>query len=436
MTGEPNLTWNLVADVRHLLAFPFMQNAMLAGTIVAVLAAVVGWFMVLRGQSFAGHTMSVVGFPGAAGAVWLGLSAATGYFAFCIAAALILAAVPRTGRERREESSVIGVLQAFALALGLLFVSLFKGFLGGVNALLFGSFLGITNSQVLTLLVLSVVALGVLVVIGRPLVFASVDADVAAARGVPTRLLSTVFLLLLAITTAEVSQITGALLVFALLVMPAAAAQRLTVDPRLSLALAVTIGVLVTWLGLGGGLLLDLPDRLLHHVVRVRRVRARRALGGRTSVARPAGASGRCVVHGPAMTTPAAPYTRASDPFTGIGHMLSEPFIAHALLAGTFIALASGLVGFFVVLRRQVFAGDALSHVAFTGAVAALAAGIDLRVGLFVACVGFALALAALGRVGHHGSRGRRRHRQQPRLDPRAGRALPDPLHDITQRRR
>ncbi len=251
MTGEPDLTWNLVADIRHLLAFAFMQNAMLAGTIVAVLAAVVGWFMVLRGQSFAGHTMSVVGFPGAAGAVWLGLSAATGYFAFAIAAALILAAVPRSGRERREESSVIGVLQAFALALGLLFVSLFKGFLGGVNALLFGSFLGITNSQVVTLLVLAVVTLGVLAVIGRPLAFASVDADVAAARGVPTRLLAAVFLLLLAVTTAEVSQLTGALLVFALLVMPAAAAQRLTVDPRLSLALAVAIGVLVTWLGLG-----------------------------------------------------------------------------------------------------------------------------------------------------------------------------------------
>jgi zinc/manganese transport system permease protein len=251
MTTEPHLSWNVVADIRHLLAFPFMQNAMLAGTIVAVLAAVVGWFMVLRGQSFAGHTMSVVGFPGAAGAVWLGLSASTGYFAFCIAAALVLAAVPRSGRGRQEDASVIGVLQAFALALGLLFVSLFKGFLGGVNALLFGSFLGITNSQVVTLTVLTAVALAILAVIGRPLVFASVDANVAEARGVPTRLLSALFLLLLAVTTAEVSQLTGALLVFALLVMPAAAAQRLAVDPRKSLALAVVIGVLVTWLGLG-----------------------------------------------------------------------------------------------------------------------------------------------------------------------------------------
>ncbi len=250
-SAEPHLSWNVAADVRHLLAYPFMQNAMLAGTIVAVLAAVVGWFMVLRGESFAGHTMSVVGFPGAAGAVWLGLSAATGYFTFCIAAALILAAVPHSGGSRNDESSVIGVLQAFALSLGLLFVSLFKGFLGGVNALLFGSFLGITNSQVVTLAVLAFAALAVLAVVGRPLVFASVDTAVAAARGVPTRLLSTVFLLLLAVTTAEVSQLTGALLVFALLVMPAAAAQRLAADPRVSLALAVGISVVVTWLGLG-----------------------------------------------------------------------------------------------------------------------------------------------------------------------------------------
>jgi zinc/manganese transport system permease protein len=252
VTTQPHLRWNVAADIRELFAYHFMQNALLAGTIVAVLAAVIGWFMVLRSQTFAGHTLSVLGFPGAAAALWLGLSAATGYFAFGIAAALILAAVPRgaSGLARRDESAVIGVVQAFALALGLLFVSLYKGFLGGVNSLLFGSFLGVTDSQVLTLLVFAIAALTVLAVIGRPLLFASVDADVATARGVPTRLLSTVFLLLLAITTAEVSQITGALLVFALLVMPAAAAQRLTVNPRLSLVLAVAIGALVTWLGL------------------------------------------------------------------------------------------------------------------------------------------------------------------------------------------
>ena len=250
---QPHLSWNLASDIRQLLEFHFMRNALMAGTIVAVLAAVIGWFMVLRQQSFAGHTLSVVGFPGAAGAVWLGLSASLGYFVFGIVAALLIAAGPRgtTGSARREESSLIGVLQAYALACGLLFVSLYKGFLGGLNGLLFGNFLGITDSQVITLAVLAVIALAVMAIIGRPLLFASIDGDVAAARGVPTRLLSTVFLLLLAITTAEVSQITGALLVFALLVMPPAAAQRLTAAPGLSIVLAVILGLLVTWLGLG-----------------------------------------------------------------------------------------------------------------------------------------------------------------------------------------
>lgn len=253
MSGSAHLSWNIGDDVRQLLEFHFMRNALIAGTIVAVLAAAVGWFMVLRRQSFAGHTLAVVGFPGAAGAVLLGLSASAGYFCFSIVAALLIAALPRDamGGARRDESALIGVLQAFALASGFLFVSLYKGFLGGINALLFGNFLGITDTQVLTLLVLAIVALAVLGVIARPLLFASVDADVAAARGVPIRALSSAFLLLLAITAAEVSQITGALLVFALLVMPAAAAQRLTANPRGSFVSGIVIGLLVTWLGLG-----------------------------------------------------------------------------------------------------------------------------------------------------------------------------------------
>ncbi len=251
MNVSPRLSWNLAADVREILTFHFMQNAVLAGTIVAVLSAVIGWFMVLRRQSFAGHTLSVVGFPGAAGAIWLGLSAAAGYYAFCIGAALLVAALSRGAEARQQEAALIGVVQAFALACGLLFISLYKGFLGGINALLFGNFLGITDGQVVTLLVLTLISLTVLTVIGRPLLFSSVDPEVAAAQGVSTRLLSVVFLVLLAISAAAVSQITGALLVFALLVMPAAAAQRLTPHPGWSLALSVAIGLAVTWLGLG-----------------------------------------------------------------------------------------------------------------------------------------------------------------------------------------
>ena len=245
------LTWNLVTDTRQLFAFHFMVNAFRAGSVVAVAAGAIGWFMVLRRQAFAGHTLALVGFPGAAGATWLGIGAAWGFFGFCSIAALSIAALPyRDARGYSEQSAGIGVIQAFALACGFLFVSLYRGFLNGVNALLFGSFLGITDGQVLVLLVVGAVALAVLVVAGRPLLFSSVDPGIAEARGVPVRVLSLVFLLLLGLTVAEVSQITGTLLVFALLVMPAAAAQALTARPASSLALTVAIALVVTWAGL------------------------------------------------------------------------------------------------------------------------------------------------------------------------------------------
>ena len=190
--------------------------------------------MILRRQSFAGHTLAVVAFPGASGAIWVGVSAPFGYFGFCIAAALIIAAAPRsqTGSGFSEESAVIGTVQAFALACGFLFVSLYHGFLGGITGLLFGSFLGITDNQVLGLLAVAATALIVLAAVAGPLFFASIDPDVAAARGVPVRILSVAFLVLLGVAAAEVSQITGALLVFALLVMPAAAAQQLRLARR------------------------------------------------------------------------------------------------------------------------------------------------------------------------------------------------------------
>jgi zinc/manganese transport system permease protein len=244
-------TWNLVADIQEMWSLAFMLNAFRAGTIVAVLGALTGWFMVLRRQSFAGHTLAVVGFPGAAAAVWLGIGLAYGYFAFCILAALVIAALPqRTGRGYAEESAVIGTVQAFALASGMLFVALYKGFLNGTNALLFGSFLGITSTQVRTLAIVAVAAVAVLAVISRPLLFASIDTDVARAHAVPARALGTVFLLLLGVTAAEVSQITGALLVFALLVLPPATAQLITPKPVYSVALSVGMAVLTVWVAL------------------------------------------------------------------------------------------------------------------------------------------------------------------------------------------
>jgi zinc/manganese transport system permease protein len=248
---DPGFTWNLIDDMRDIWSLPSMVSAFRAGTIVAVLAGLVGWFMVLRKQSFAGHTLAVVGFPGAAAAVWLGLGAASGYLTFCLLAALVIAALPTQGQAGySEESAVVGTTQAFALGAGSLFVALYKGFLNGTNALLFGTFLGITADQVLLLAVVAAVVLVALAVVGRPLLFASIDRDVARANGVPTRLLGVVFLVLLGATAAAVSQITGSLLVFALLVLPPATAQLLTARPARGLVLSVALALVSVWVAL------------------------------------------------------------------------------------------------------------------------------------------------------------------------------------------
>ncbi len=231
------LSWNPIRDVHALFPFPFMVNALAAGTIVAVMAGVAGWFMVLRRQTFAGHTLAVIAFPGAAAASLAGLPLALGYFGFCGAGALVLAAIAGSRRSLGAESAAIGSLQALALALGFLFVSLYHGVLSGLDSLLFGTFLGITAGQVVVLLLVASAAVVFIVAAARPLFFASVDADVARAAGVP-------------VGVAETSQITGALLVFALLVTPAATAQQLTSRPALGIALSVAIALGVTWLGL------------------------------------------------------------------------------------------------------------------------------------------------------------------------------------------
>ena len=244
------LSWNPLTDLSDLFSYPFMVNALEAGTIVAVLAGVTGWFMVLRRQTFAGHTLSLIAFPGAAAAALAGLPLAAGYFAFCALGALVLGALAGSRRSLSEESAAIGSVQALALALGFLFVSLYHGLLTGLDSILFGTFLGITSRQVVVLLVVAASTLVLLALASRPLLFASVDEDVARASRVPVRLLGLGFLVVLGLSVAETSQITGALLVFALLVTPAATAQQLTLRPGLGIVLSVCLALAVTWLGL------------------------------------------------------------------------------------------------------------------------------------------------------------------------------------------
>ena len=142
-SGNPWPSWNLLDDFREMWSFPFMVNAFRAGTLVALTAGVIGWFVVTRKQSFAAHTLAMVSFPGAAAALYVGVSAVYGYFVFCIGAALVLAAPPfALAGESEGQSAATGTVQAFLLACGYLFIALYHGLLSGLNALLFGTFLG------------------------------------------------------------------------------------------------------------------------------------------------------------------------------------------------------------------------------------------------------------------------------------------------------
>jgi zinc/manganese transport system permease protein len=248
---NPSLKFDLIADLRELFAFPFMVHALEAGTIVAVFAATVGWYMVLRRQSFAGHTLSLMAFPGATGAALIGLPVSLGYYLACSAAAIAMGQTTRAStRGFGSETAVIGTVQTVGLAAGYLFLSLNSAILSGTETLLFGTFLGVTQGQVLTLLIIAVVALALLALGARPLLFSSVDRELARASGIPVAALDVLFLLLLALAVAATSQITGVLLVFAILVAPPAAAQQLTSRPLAGLLLGIVFALLVVWLGL------------------------------------------------------------------------------------------------------------------------------------------------------------------------------------------
>jgi zinc/manganese transport system permease protein len=249
--SNPRLGWNVVHDVGQLLEYHFMTNALLAGSVVAVMAALVGWVMVVRREAFAGHTLSMMAFPGATAAALAGIPAAWGYFTVCAGGALAISRLSGERRSWSEQSAGIGAVQVTALAAGFLFVSLYGGVLGDLESLLFGNILGVSDGAVLRLSVVAVLTLAVLVALGRRLLFASVDPGAAAARGVPVGVISGAFLITLGLAVAATSQITGVLLVFALLVGPPATAQLLTARPALSLALTVAVALMVVWIGLG-----------------------------------------------------------------------------------------------------------------------------------------------------------------------------------------
>jgi zinc/manganese transport system permease protein len=239
--------WNLIRDIQAQFQYAFMQHAYTAGAIVAIVAGVVGYFVVLRSLSFAGHALSHIGFAGATGAVALGVNPIYGLLVFTIGGAVGMGAL---GKRIYGRDVVIGIVLAWMLGLGVLFLSLYSGYATEAYALLFGEILGISQTDVVVTLVAGVVTLAAIAIMFRPLLFASVDSDVAEARGVPVRLLSIIFMVVLAISVSEAVQVVGVLLIFALLVTPPAIAERLTARPGMAIALSVLLALLFTWIGL------------------------------------------------------------------------------------------------------------------------------------------------------------------------------------------
>ncbi len=228
-------------------AYAFMQNAFAAAGVVAVMAALSGYFLVLRGQVFAGHALAHVGFTGATGAVLIGLPPLWGLVLLTLAAAVGMGLL---GEKLAGRDVAIGLVLACSLGLGLLFLHFFTAFATQATALLFGNVLGVDPGTVWTLAGLGFVTLGELAAIARPLLFASLQPELAEARGVDVRRVGTLFLALVALATAASAQIVGVLLVFALMVGPAATAQRLTTRLGSGLALSVALALAQAWAGL------------------------------------------------------------------------------------------------------------------------------------------------------------------------------------------
>jgi len=233
-------------------AHEFVRNAFVAGTAVALACGLIGYFVVLRAQVFAGDALSHVAFTGALAAAAAGTDTRIGLFAGTIGLAIILGGL---GDRSRADDVTIGILFAWILGLGVFFLALFSSGSGGGNGLLgartlFGSIFGLSTADARLAAVIAAAIIIVLLVIARPLLFASVDPAVAAARGVPVRALGVLLLALVGATTAEATQAIGALLLLGLIAAPAGAAQRLTPNPYLALGLSAALAVLSMWVGL------------------------------------------------------------------------------------------------------------------------------------------------------------------------------------------
>jgi zinc/manganese transport system permease protein len=239
-----------------MLEYDFMRNAFAAATIVATVSGIVGYFLVLRGQTFAGHALAHVGFTGATGAVLIGVAPLWGLVILTVTAGIGMGAM---GERLAHRDVAIGIVLALSLGLGLLFLHFFTAYATQATALLFGNVLAVDIGTVWTLLGLGIGSVGVLAAISRPLLFASLQPELAEAKGVSLRLYSLWFLAIVGLTVAECVQIVGVLLVFSLMVGPAATALRMTTAVGTGVLLSAALALLEAWAGITLAFYTDWP---------------------------------------------------------------------------------------------------------------------------------------------------------------------------------
>jgi zinc/manganese transport system permease protein len=234
----------------------FVIRAIVGGSVVAIAASIVGYFVVIRRDSFAAHALAHIGFPGATGAVLIGAPVTLGLIVFCVGGALAIGAL---GSKAAQRETTTGTVLAFATALGVLFASMTTRSSNNVTSVLFGSLLTISTSQLVQFVLISTLAIGVIALISRPLLFSSINPQVAQARGVAVGALNIVFMLTLAIVIAVAIQVVGTLLLFALIVTPASAALMLTARPTQAVGIAALIAVSSVVLGVVLATMFNLP---------------------------------------------------------------------------------------------------------------------------------------------------------------------------------
>ncbi len=236
----------IVESIGTYLGYEFVRNALIAGSLSAILGAIVGYFVIIRNVGFAAHALAHIGFAGAAGAALLGLSPLEGMLLLTVGSGVFMGAA---GDKVHRSDMAIGMVLSMALGLGTLFLTLYSNFAGQTKAILFGNIFGVSESQIIEMIGLSLLSLGGLAAFSRRLLFASVQPSLAEARGISLPALSIAFMVVLAISVTLASQIVGVLLVFTLVIAPAGIALRVARSFWSGIFISVILGVTAVWIG-------------------------------------------------------------------------------------------------------------------------------------------------------------------------------------------